>query len=119
VNKISEENIHEEESPARNASDEDFGEMQAEDLNCCVTMLGCSPVKLHGVTKGNRIGYGKRMVAQASQVVLSLPSTSLSEVLDNGSKQTWGGCNFSTLMDVKQECATPKQEVGMTPYVFE
>jgi hypothetical protein len=31
MNKISEENIHEEESPVRNASDEDFEEMQAED----------------------------------------------------------------------------------------
>jgi hypothetical protein len=36
INKISEERIHEEESPARNAPDEDYGEMQL-DLNCSVT----------------------------------------------------------------------------------
>jgi hypothetical protein len=32
MNKIFEENVHEEESPARNASDEDPGEMKIEDL---------------------------------------------------------------------------------------
>jgi hypothetical protein len=33
VSKIYDENIHEEESPVRKASDENFGEMQVEDLN--------------------------------------------------------------------------------------
>jgi hypothetical protein len=51
--------------PVRNASDEDVGEMQAEDLNCSTNMLGCSPVKLHGVLKINRICYGKK-IAQVS-----------------------------------------------------
>lgn len=35
------------------------------------TMLGYSPVKLYGVAKINRIGYGKIKVAEASQVVTS------------------------------------------------
>jgi hypothetical protein len=70
VNKISKENIHEEESHVRNSSDEDFGEMQIEDLNCSITMLGCSPVGLQGAARRNRIDYGKRKVAQASQVRL-------------------------------------------------
>jgi hypothetical protein len=64
VNKISEENIHEEESPVRNASDEELGEMQVEDLNFSVAMLGCRPVKLHGVAKKNRIGCGKMLSKQ-------------------------------------------------------
>jgi hypothetical protein len=41
VKEISEENIHEEEIPMRKASDEDFGRIQAEGLNCSITMLRC------------------------------------------------------------------------------
>jgi hypothetical protein len=51
VDKISEENIHDKESPVRNASDEDFGEMHYKDLNCSVTMFEHSPVKLYGVAR--------------------------------------------------------------------
>lgn len=40
INEISEDSIHEEDSLARNASDEDYGEMQL-DLNCSVTKLVC------------------------------------------------------------------------------
>jgi hypothetical protein len=60
MNKVSEENMHEEESPVRNASDEDFGEMQVEDINCCIIVLGCSPLKLLSVGKRNRLGFGKK-----------------------------------------------------------
>jgi hypothetical protein len=59
VSKVSEGNISDEESPVRSASGEDFGEMQVEDLNCSITVLGCSPFKLQVVAKINRIGYGK------------------------------------------------------------
>jgi hypothetical protein len=45
MKKVSEENIHKEESSVGSASDEDFGDMQAEDLNCSVTTLECSPVR--------------------------------------------------------------------------
>lgn len=41
MNKISGESMH-----VRNASDEDFGEMQVADLNYSVTTLRCTPVKL-------------------------------------------------------------------------
>jgi hypothetical protein len=122
VNKISKENIHKEESPARNASDEDFGGMQVEDLNYFISMLGCSPVKLHGVAKRNTINKswkkkgctGNSSCTSKVAKVLKLPSTSLSQVLNDVSKQTCEGCDdLSTLMDeVKQKCATSsKQEV--------
>jgi hypothetical protein len=51
VNKISEENIHNKESYVTNASDEDFGEKQIVDFNYSIRLLGCSPVKLHGVAQ--------------------------------------------------------------------
>jgi hypothetical protein len=35
----------------RNASDEDFGEMWVEGLNCYITMLGYSSMKVYGVAK--------------------------------------------------------------------
>jgi hypothetical protein len=47
-------------NPVRNASNEDIGEMQVEDVNYFITMLGCSPLKQHGVAKRNRTGYGKK-----------------------------------------------------------
>jgi hypothetical protein len=84
--------------------------MQVEDLNSSITMLECSLVKPQGVLKMNRTCYGKRK--SASQVVtskvakvLNLPSASLSQVLDNGSKQTCKGCDYlSALLDeVKQK----------------
>jgi hypothetical protein len=59
LSRISKGNISDEESPVSSASGEDFGEMQVEDLNCSLTVLGCSPVKLHVVAKINRIGHGK------------------------------------------------------------
>jgi hypothetical protein len=37
INKISEENMHEEESSVRNSLDED--------MNCCIIMLGCSSLQ--------------------------------------------------------------------------
>jgi hypothetical protein len=40
MNKISEENMHKEEFPVRNASDEYFEELQLEDLNFSITILG-------------------------------------------------------------------------------
>jgi hypothetical protein len=66
VKKISEGNINEEESLCRNASDEDFREMQVENLNCSINMLWCSPVKLCGIAEKNRTGYEKRKVSKAS-----------------------------------------------------
>jgi hypothetical protein len=114
VNKISEENTRDEESPVRNSSNENFGETQVEDLNCSNTMLVCSAVKLRGVAKRNVAGYGKGKVAQASEVtsevakVLNLSSTSLSQVSSNGGKQYCEGYNgFSTL----NMCKVFKQEV--------
>jgi hypothetical protein len=59
VNKISEENIHEGESPIRIFSDEHFCEVQV-DLSCSVSILGFPAVKLHAVAKRNRIGYEER-----------------------------------------------------------
>jgi hypothetical protein len=38
-------------------------------------MLGCSPVKLHGVAKRNITGHGKGKVAQASLVRLQYTTT--------------------------------------------
>jgi hypothetical protein len=49
-------------NPVRNASDEECGEMQAEDLKCYIIMSCYSPVKLKGVVNRNSIGYGKRKV---------------------------------------------------------
>jgi hypothetical protein len=55
-----------------------------------------------------------QVVTSKVTMVLILPSTSLSQVLDNGSKQNGGGHDvLSTVMDkVKQKCVTFfKQEV--------
>jgi hypothetical protein len=46
--------------PVRNASDFDFGEMQTEELNYYITMLMCTPGKLHGAAKRHRTGYRKK-----------------------------------------------------------
>jgi hypothetical protein len=43
---VKEKKISKESMQGRNASNEDFGEMQVEDLNCSVTMLRTTPVKL-------------------------------------------------------------------------
>jgi hypothetical protein len=88
VNKISGENIHNKESYVTNASDKDFGEMQIADFNYSITLLGCSPVKLHSV-------------AQRKFWIMGV--------------NTYEGCgDLSTLMDkVKHKYATcSKQEVS-------
>jgi hypothetical protein len=51
VEKLSKENIHNKESYVTIASDEDFWEKQIADFNYSITLLGCSPVKLHGVAQ--------------------------------------------------------------------
>jgi hypothetical protein len=50
-------------NPVRNASDEDFGEMQVEDVNCFISR-GSSLLKLHNAAKINRLCYGKRLCKQ-------------------------------------------------------
>jgi hypothetical protein len=54
--------VSHEESPVRSASGEEFGELQVEDLNCSIAVLGCSPVKLHVVAKINRIAHHHSLI---------------------------------------------------------
>jgi hypothetical protein len=69
---------------------EDFGEMQVEDLNRYFTMLECSPMKnTYCKNKENKFWKKKGCASKTSchfsrlAKVLNLPSTPLSQVLNN------------------------------------
>jgi hypothetical protein len=95
--------------------------MHVADLNCSVTVLRVLSSEMAWFTKKKkqaRLWEKNRCVtnqAVTSKVtkLLMLPSTSLSQILDNGSKQNGGRYDLSTVMDkVKKKCATSsKQEV--------
>lgn len=92
--------IHDE--PSANDTDSSDLDMHLSQLNDSMTGIGCTPVKLHGLTVRSRVSYAKRKIdtatAQIQKKVSKVVDIPLEEVLHRGENENTecDGCSDLT-----------------------